>query len=76
VGHIVPFTWNAEAGGLLEPCLGREGRRQRGRERGRKEDLKSFKLSQALVAHAYNPSYSGGRDQEACGSKPVPVNSW
>jgi hypothetical protein len=22
------------------------------------------------VAHAYNPSYSGGRDQEDCGSKP------
>jgi hypothetical protein len=28
------------------------------------------------MAHAYNPSYSGGRDQEARGSKPVPVNSW
>jgi hypothetical protein len=24
-----------------------------------------------LVAHAYNPSYSGGRDQEDCGSKPA-----
>jgi hypothetical protein len=23
-----------------------------------------------LVAHAYNPSYSGGRDQEDCYSKP------
>jgi hypothetical protein len=23
-----------------------------------------------LVAHAYNPSYSGGKDQEACGLKP------
>jgi hypothetical protein len=22
-------------------------------------------------AHAYNPSYSGGRDQEDCGSKPA-----
>jgi hypothetical protein len=29
---------------------------------------KSF--SWAPVAHAYNPSYSGGRDQEDCGSKP------
>jgi hypothetical protein len=25
----------------------------------------------ALVAHAYNPSYSGGRDQEDYGSKPA-----
>jgi hypothetical protein len=22
-----------------------------------------------ILAHAYNPSYSGGRDQEDCGSK-------
>jgi hypothetical protein len=29
----------------------------------------------ALVAHACNPSYSGGRDQEDCGSKPVQANS-
>jgi hypothetical protein len=28
--------------------------------------------SWALVAHAYNPSYPGGRDQEDCGSKPAP----
>jgi hypothetical protein len=27
--------------------------------------------SWALVAHAYNPSYSGGRDQEDLGSKPA-----
>jgi hypothetical protein len=30
---------------------------------------------QELVAHAYNPSYSGGRDQEDCGSKTVQANS-
>jgi hypothetical protein len=30
--------------------------------------------SRAPVAHAYNPSYSGGRDQ-AHGSKPVLANS-
>jgi hypothetical protein len=29
----------------------------------------------ALVAHACNPSYSGGRDQEDHGSKPAPANS-
>jgi hypothetical protein len=27
------------------------------------------------VAHAYNPSFSGGRDQEDCGSKPAWANS-
>jgi hypothetical protein len=32
-------------------------------------------LSQELVAHAYNPSYSGGRDQEDQGSKPAWANS-
>jgi hypothetical protein len=26
------------------------------------------------VAHAYNPSYSGGRDQETHGSKPAQAN--
>jgi hypothetical protein len=27
------------------------------------------------VAHAWNPSYSGGRDQEDCGSNPARANS-
>jgi hypothetical protein len=27
------------------------------------------------VAHVYNPSYSGGRDQEDHGSKPAQANS-
>jgi hypothetical protein len=27
------------------------------------------------VAHAYNPSYSGGRDQKDCGSKQSQANS-
>jgi ribosomal protein S21 len=27
------------------------------------------------VAHTYNPSYSGGRDQEDCSSKAAPANS-
>jgi hypothetical protein len=31
--------------------------------------------SQVPVAHAYNPSYSGGRDQEDGGSKPAGGNS-
>jgi hypothetical protein len=34
-----------------------------------------LKLNWVLVAHAYNPSYSGGRDQEDCGLKPAQANS-
>jgi hypothetical protein len=30
---------------------------------------------QVLVAHAYSPSYLGGRDQEDHGSKPAWANS-
>jgi hypothetical protein len=33
--------------------------------------MKNKIYSQVLVAHACNPSYSGGRDQEDCGSKPA-----
>jgi hypothetical protein len=32
-------------------------------------------LSWVPVAHTYNPSYSGGRDQEDHGSKPAQANS-
>jgi hypothetical protein len=39
-------------------------------------DLYSLKIeSWALVAHACNPSYSGGKDQEDQGSKPTQANS-
>jgi hypothetical protein len=31
--------------------------------------IKERHFSQALVVHAYNPSYSGGKDQEDPGSK-------
>jgi hypothetical protein len=31
--------------------------------------------SWVLVAHACNPSYSGGRDQEDCGLRPAQENS-
>jgi hypothetical protein len=34
-----------------------------------------IKNGQVLVAHTYNPSYSGGRDQEDSGSKPDQANS-
>jgi hypothetical protein len=32
-------------------------------------------ISQVLVAHAYNPSYSRGKDQEDCSSRPIWANS-
>jgi hypothetical protein len=32
-------------------------------------------ISQALVTHACNPSYSGGRDQKDHSSKPTQANS-
>jgi hypothetical protein len=35
------------------------------------------KISRALVAHAYNPSYSGDRDQEDWGlKKPITKQGW
>jgi hypothetical protein len=36
---------------------------------------KNVRFCQVLVAHAYNPSYSGGRDQEDHGLKPAQVNT-
>jgi hypothetical protein len=41
----------------------------------RKLIKKEVLLCQVLVAHAYNPSYSGGRDQEDQGSKRARENS-
>jgi hypothetical protein len=32
--------------------------------------IKTLDLGQVLVAHTYNPSYSGGRDQDCVGSQP------
>jgi hypothetical protein len=34
-------------------------------------DQSKFNQNQAPVAHAYNPNYSGSRDQEDRGSKPI-----
>jgi hypothetical protein len=39
------------------------------------EWIKKMWSSQALVAHACNPGYSGGRDQEDHGLKPAWANS-
>jgi hypothetical protein len=37
--------------------------------------IRRFSTSWELVAHACNPSYSGGRDHEDQGSKPALANS-
>jgi hypothetical protein len=29
-----------------------------------------------MVAHTYNPSYTGGREQEDCGLRPVCAKMW
>jgi hypothetical protein len=34
-------------------------------------EFKNINVGQAPVAHVCNPSYSGGRDQEDCSSKPA-----
>jgi hypothetical protein len=54
----------------------RERERQKEREREREDWRKAFKTSccRALLAHTYNPSYSGGRNQEHHGSKPAWAN--
>jgi hypothetical protein len=39
------------------------------------EQLKLNRIGLVLVAHACNPCYSGGRDQEDPGSKPAPAIS-
>jgi hypothetical protein len=38
---------------------------------GKWMELENIILSQVLVAHTYNPSYPGGRDQEDRGSEPA-----
>jgi hypothetical protein len=37
--------------------------------------VREYLRSWAPVVRAYNPSYSGGRDQEDCHSKPAQANS-
>jgi hypothetical protein len=39
------------------------------------EDNSKISLSWVLMAHASNPSYSGGRDQEDLSLKPAQANS-
>jgi hypothetical protein len=34
-------------------------------------EIKNLKVVWVLVAHTCNPSYSGDKDQEDCGSKPA-----
>jgi hypothetical protein len=41
------------------------------KKKKRKKEKHLFKNSQFLLAHACNPNYSGGEDQEDHGSKPA-----
>jgi hypothetical protein len=41
-----------------------------------KDTAKRVRARPVLVAHAYNPRYLGGRDQEDHGSKPAWANSF
>jgi hypothetical protein len=53
----------------------RDHRSQVGPEPSKVYFIRFESLSQALVAHACNPSYSGGRDQEDRSLKPARANS-
>jgi hypothetical protein len=44
---------------------------QKKKKERKKKKKKSVDPSLALVAHTYNPSYLGGRDQEDLGSRPT-----
>jgi hypothetical protein len=39
------------------------------------EEATRMTINQALVTHAYNPSYSQSKDEEDCGLKPDQANS-
>jgi hypothetical protein len=65
--------WKIKNTTLTDPCI-KESKRK----------LKSMLINkyfknkysgQVLVAYAYNPTYSGVRDQEDCRSKPALTNS-
>jgi hypothetical protein len=81
LGPLGPFTCSSPkiiedmlgmAATPVIPALWRGGSRIRSsRLTYRKTLPQKTKSSQVLVAHAYNPSYSGGKDQEDCGSIPV-----
>jgi hypothetical protein len=45
------------------------------KKKKKKKQKNKTKKNYVLVAHACNPSYSGGRDQEGHGSKPAQANS-
>jgi hypothetical protein len=54
---------------------GRKEERKEGRKEGRREGRQDKKINRVPGAHACNPSYSGGRDQEHHCSKPAWANS-
>jgi hypothetical protein len=50
-------------------------KRKKKRGAGGEQEREERKRSQVVVAHACNPSYSRGRDQEDFSSKPARTNS-
>jgi hypothetical protein len=58
---------------LISGTSGRK-KKSKAKQNLRQED-QEFKASRAPVAHAYNLSYSGGRDQEDHGLRPAQENS-
>jgi hypothetical protein len=81
---VIPATWEIEIGGWqFEASLGKKLVRSisKTNQKTKRKTIRTkilkikLKKSQMLVAHAYNPSYSGGRDQEDHDSKPALANS-
>jgi hypothetical protein len=56
----------------VELLYGTQGRRERKREW---QSINNIEIHKAPVAHACNPSYSGGKDKEDQGSKPAWASS-
>jgi hypothetical protein len=65
----------AEAGGCLSPGVGGQSEQLCEILIKKKKKKKGVCGGQALVAHACNPSYSGGSDQQDHGLKPARASS-
>jgi hypothetical protein len=70
---VISALWRLKSGGLRPAST--VSKKQSENER-KKEGRKERRVSLVLVAHACNPSYSGGRDQEDHGLKPARANSF
>jgi hypothetical protein len=64
---VISVMWVVEIGSIT--VLSQPGQKAKG------NISQKTTQSQVQVAHTFNPNYSGGRDQEDCGSKPARANS-